>query len=88
MAGWMRLFGKWSKSPYAIVATDKCKGIGQCAKVCPMGIDVELYAHKNRKPVEGSWGLDKSPCIGCGGCISACPLKALHFKKILGRPSA
>ncbi|MCB1160582.1 MAG: 4Fe-4S dicluster domain-containing protein [Leptospiraceae bacterium] len=25
--------------------------------------------------------MDISPCIGCGGCISSCPVQALSFQK-------
>lgn len=49
-----------------------------------MGIDVGSYAHKDDTPIEGSVGLNKSPCIGCGGCIDVCPVKAISFEKIMG----
>ena len=85
MASWMKVFGRWSKSKYAVVPNDKCKGIGLCTQACPMGIPVDEYAHKDKKPVEISFGLQSSPCIGCGGCIDACPVDALSFQTIKGR---
>jgi formate hydrogenlyase subunit 6/NADH:ubiquinone oxidoreductase subunit I len=32
----------------------------------------------------GSFGLNDTPCIGCGGCIDICPVKGLEFQKVLG----
>ena len=85
MARWMKVFGRWSKSKYAVVPNDNCKGIGLCTQACPMGIPVDEYAHKEQKPIEMSFGLQSSPCIGCGGCIDACPVDALSFQSIKGR---
>lgn len=84
LAAGMRLFGKASKSKFKVEANSKCKGLNLCSTQCPMGIDVASYAHKDGTPIEGSFGLNDSPCIGCGGCIDICPVKALSFKKILG----
>lgn len=82
LAGFMRLFGKYSKSKFKVVANDKCVGVSLCTDVCPMGIDVASFAHKDKKPIMGSFSLDNSTCIGCGGCIDICPVKALSFEKI------
>ena len=83
LAGLMRLFGKFSKSKFQVKANNSCKGFNLCTTQCPMGIDVASYAHKNKKPINGSFGLQNSPCIGCGGCVDICPVKALSFTKIL-----
>ena len=49
-----------------------------------MGIEVANYAHKDGTPIEGEFGLNNSPCIGCMyGCIDICPVKALSFQKFL-----
>lgn len=84
LAGGMRLWGKLTKSKFKVVASGACKGLNLCTTQCPMGIDVASYAQKDGTPIEGSFGLENSPCIGCGGCIDICPVKALSFQKILG----
>lgn len=83
LAAGMRLFGKYTKSKFKVIANANCKGLDLCTTQCPMGIDVASYAHKDKKPIMGSFGLDKTPCIGCGGCIDVCPVQALEFQKIL-----
>ena len=83
LAGGMRLFGKYFKSKFKVVANDKCKGLNLCTTVCPMGIDVAGYAHKNKVPTLGNFSLMETPCIGCGGCIDICPVQAITFEKIL-----
>lgn len=85
MARWMKLFGRWSRSHFAVIPSDKCKGIGLCSQACPMGIPVADYAHKDKKPIEISFGLHSTPCIGCGGCVDSCPVDALSFQKVGGQ---
>ena len=85
MARGMQLIGRFSRSRFAVVPNDKCRGIGRCTEACPMGIDVASFAHKEKKPIEVSFGLASTPCIGCGGCIDACPVDALSFQPIAGR---
>jgi len=75
----MKLFGKFSRSRFAVVPNDKCRGLGLCTQACPMGIDVASYAHQEKQPIEVAFGLDDTPCIGCGGCIDVCPVNALAF---------
>ncbi len=82
-AQFMKLFGKFSRSKFKVQANSSCKGLGVCTTVCPMGIDVASYAHKNKVPINGSFNLNDTPCIGCGGCVDICPVKALSFQKIL-----
>jgi ferredoxin-type protein NapH len=82
LAKLMELTGKYTKSKFKITSNEKCKGVNLCSKVCPMGIDVASFAHDNKKPLNGSFGLDNTCCIGCGGCIDICPFDALEFKKI------
>ena len=83
LAGGMRLWGKFAKSRFKVIANGNCKGLNLCTTQCPMGIDVASYAHKDKVPSLGSFSLENSPCIGCGGCIDICPVKALEFQKIL-----
>jgi ferredoxin-type protein NapH len=88
LAGGMRLFGKFSRSKFQVVANDSCKGLNLCTTVCPMGIDVASHAHQDKVPLQGNFGLQNTPCIGCGGCVDICPVKALSFKKILNPGAA
>lgn len=85
LAGGMKLFGKYFGSKFQVVANDNCKGLNLCTLQCPMGIEVDKYAHKDKKPIMGSFGLNESPCIGCGGCIDICPVQAITFKEILSK---
>ena len=41
----------------------KCIGCGECTKVCPHGIGIDLNAERGK-------------CIACGKCADACPQKA------------
>ena len=84
LAASMRIFGKLSKSKFRVIANDNCKGLNLCTTQCPMGIDVASYAHEDKVPIKGSFGLMDSPCIGCGGCIDICPVQAITFQQVLG----
>jgi ferredoxin len=78
MAKGMQLFGWVTRSRFAVVPNDKCRGLGLCTQACPMGIDVASYAHKDKRPIEVAFGLE-TVCVGCGGCIDVCPVNALSF---------
>lgn len=82
LAKFMKFTGKVTGSKFQVVANEKCTGINLCTKACPMGIDVASYAHLNKKPIRGSFGLSQTECIGCGGCIDVCPTDALSFRPI------
>jgi len=84
LAASMRFFGKFSKSKFKVEANGNCEGLNLCTTQCPMGIDVASFAHKDKKPIYGSFGIEKSPCVGCGGCIDICPVQGLSFKKVIG----
>lgn len=83
LAGMMRLYGKFTQSKFQVVANQSCKGLNLCTTQCPMGIDVASFAHKDGNPINGHFGLQNSPCIGCGGCIDICPVQALSFQEVL-----
>ena len=87
LAKGMELFGRYTKSRFKVAANDKCKGLNLCSQVCPMGIDVASYAHKDKKPIMGSFGLDETPCVGCGGCVDICPVDALSFEPVFSKSS-
>ena len=61
-------------SRFAIVANDKCIACTECSRHCQVGIDVMSYALKQQV-------LDNatSSCIGCGICVSVCPMDTLSF---------
>lgn len=82
MAKGMQLFGKYAGSRTKVQGNKNCKGMGVCSRVCPMGIDVASYVHKDKKPTLGSFGQEE-PCIACGSCIAVCPVNGLEFGKIL-----
>ncbi len=69
-AAWTRL----GVSRFAIHANDKCIACNECSRNCQVGIDVMGYAL--RQDV-----LDNatSSCIGCGICVSVCPMDTLSF---------
>jgi polyferredoxin len=61
-------------SRFRIAANDKCIACGECSRNCQVGIDVQGYALKQE-------ALDNatSSCIGCGICVTACPMDVLSF---------
>lgn len=81
MAKGMQLIGWLTRSRFAVIPNDKCRGLGLCTKACPMGIDVASFAHKEKKPISVAFGLE-TLCVGCGGCIEACPVGALSFASL------
>jgi len=82
LAQGMKLFGRFSRSRFAVVPNDKCRGLNVCTQACPMGIDVAGFAHREKQPIEVSFGLWNTTCIGCGGCIDVCPVGALSFASL------
>lgn len=81
MAKGMQLVGRLTRSRFAVVPNENCRGLNLCTQACPMGIDVASYAHQNKQPLRQPFGLDTA-CIGCGGCIDVCPVDALSFAPI------
>lgn len=71
-----RVYTKLGLSRFHIVANDKCIGCNECSRNCQVGIDVMRYALKQET-------LDNatSSCIGCGICVSVCPMDTLSFSK-------
>lgn len=71
MSGW---YSKLGISKFEIVANDKCIGCMECSRNCQVGIDVMSYALKQE-----SLNNSTSSCIGCGICVSVCPMDTLSF---------
>ena len=67
-------YAKLGISRFSIVANDKCIACTECSRNCQVGIDVMSYALKQQV-------LDNSTssCIGCGICVSVCPMDTLSF---------
>jgi thioredoxin reductase/polyferredoxin len=71
ISGW---YSKLGISKFEIVANDKCIGCMECSRNCQVGIDVMSYATK-QEPLTNA----TSSCIGCGICVSVCPMDTLSF---------
>ncbi len=67
-------YSKVGISKFKIVANDKCIACNECSRNCQVGIDVMQYALKQEV-------LDNrtSSCIGCGICVTVCPMDTLSF---------
>jgi len=65
---------KWSR--FHIYSNDKCIGCYECSRNCQVGIDVMSYAMKQDVLDNGT-----SSCIGCGICVTVCPMDTLYFKE-------
>jgi thioredoxin reductase/polyferredoxin len=78
LAKLMHLFSeaytKLGLSRFRIVANDKCIACTECSRNCQVGIDVMSYALK-QQPLDNA----TSSCIGCGICVSVCPMDVLSF---------
>ncbi len=72
VSGW---YAKFKVSRFHIVANDKCIACNECSRNCQVGIDVMAYALKQEV-------LDNrtSSCIGCGICVTVCPMDVLSFE--------
>ncbi|MFQ5632086.1 MAG: NAD(P)-binding domain-containing protein, partial [bacterium] len=61
-------------SRFHITANDKCIACNECSRNCQVGIDVMSYALKQEVLDNGT-----SSCIGCGICVTVCPMDVLSF---------
>ena len=71
-----QLWTRLGLSRFHIVANDKCIACNECSRNCQVGIDVMQYALKQET-------LDNatSSCIGCGICVTVCPMDTLSYSK-------
>jgi len=76
-----RAYTRLGISRYRIEANDKCIACTECSRNCLVGIDVMSYAMK-QEPITNA----NSCCIGCGICVSVCPMDVLSFGK--GKPTS
>jgi NADP-reducing hydrogenase subunit HndC len=56
-----------------VIAADRCKKCGICAKNCPVSC---ISGDKNTP-----YAIDQEKCIKCGACMEKCPFKAI-FKNV------
>lgn len=69
-----KLYVKFGLSRFHIVPNDKCIACNECSRYCQVGIDVMQYALKQE-----TLNNETSSCIGCGICVSVCPMDTLSF---------
>ena len=70
-----KLYVKLGISRYHIDANDKCISCNECSRNCLVGIDVMSFAMK-QDVLDNS----NSSCIGCGVCVTVCPMDVLSFE--------
>ena len=70
------VYTKLGISRFHIVANDKCIACNECSRHCQVGIDVMQYALK-----EETLDNATSSCIGCGVCVTVCPMDTLSYSK-------
>ncbi|MCZ6775755.1 MAG: NAD(P)-binding domain-containing protein [Ignavibacteria bacterium] len=69
-----QFLAKRNKSKFEINANDKCIACNECSRNCQVGIDVMSYALKQE-----TLDNETSSCIGCGICVTVCPMDVLSF---------
>ena len=71
-----KVYTRFGWSRFHIVANDKCIACNECSRNCQVGIDVMQYALK-QEPLDNA----TSSCIGCGICVTVCPMDTLSYSK-------
>lgn len=60
--------------------SEKCKGCGMCANVCPHGV----FVINSEKALI----TDRDACMECGACEKNCPFAAIEVKSGVGCATA
>lgn len=55
------------------INSDRCKGCGLCASVCPKQIIVIDKQERNKKGYYTASCADYDRCVGCAMCAMMCP---------------
>jgi heterodisulfide reductase subunit A len=73
--------GKVNLEPYiAKVDPERCKGTGECVRVCPQEDTIHLETfNENGKTLQRAV-VTAANCNGCGVCVSACPNQAIDVQ--------
>lgn len=71
-----KFFTVLKKSRFRIVANDKCIACYECSRNCQVGIDVMSFSLKQEELNNAN-----SSCIGCGICVTVCPMDVLSFRQ-------
>jgi NosR/NirI family transcriptional regulator, nitrous oxide reductase regulator len=74
-------YAKLGISRYRIESNDKCIACTECSRNCLVGIDVMSFALKQESITNAN-----SSCIGCGVCVTVCPMDVLSFGR--GKPTS
>jgi thioredoxin reductase/ferredoxin len=86
LAKMMELFShayeKLGISRYGIHSNEKCIACTECTRNCLVGIDVMSFALK-QEPITNA----NSSCIGCGICVTVCPMDVLGFAPAPAKPA-
>lgn len=69
-------FTRFRVSRFAIHSNEKCIACMECTRNCQVGIDVMNYALR-QEPITNA----NSSCIGCGICVTVCPMSVLSFTR-------
>ena len=70
-----KIYVRFGVSRYHIQSNDKCISCYECSRNCLVGIDVMSYAMKQE-----TLNNSNSSCIGCGVCVTVCPMDVLVFE--------
>jgi ferredoxin len=77
-----RGYEKLGISRYRINSNEKCIACTECTRNCLVGIDVMSFALK-QEPITSV----NSTCIGCGICVTVCPMDVLSFGPLGTKPA-
>ena len=73
--------GKVDLEPYvARVDPERCKGSGECARVCPQEDTIHLETYIGNGTTLQRATVTPANCNGCGVCVSACPNGAIDVQ--------
>ncbi len=73
LAKLMGLYSSWF-GRFNIASNEKRIACGECSRNCQVGIGVMGHALRQQR-IDNT----NSSCIGCGICVTVCPMDVLHF---------